>query len=395
MWVKDYLELLELQQIIREGVEEAAPGSVRVKAEIASLQQRTNGHCYLELCQSEGSAPVAKLRAIIWRPQAAVLLGKFASATGSPLAPGISVIFEGRINYSELYGASLVIEDIDVEHTLGEAELQRRKTIERLEKVGLMDLQKEFVLPPVPYFLAVISAPDAAGYGDFTRHLQQNEWGFKFDVRLFPATMQGESAPASITSALSSIASGTEDGRDFDAVLILRGGGSSLDLACFDDYGLCAAIARCNFPVFTAIGHDRDTHVADMVACGSVKTPTALADMFIDAVASEDQRIEDLGRRLRMGLAAKISAGESALDRALRRTALALSAGIGASERILSSLEARITAANPRKLLERGYTLVSSASGRLIKSAAGIAPGSTLDIHFPDGTLNCTVNGKI
>ena len=202
MWMKDYLELLELQQIIREGVEEAIPGVVRVKAEIASLQQRTNGHCYLELCQSEGSAPVAKLRAIVWRQQASTLFARFASATGAALAPGMSVIFEGRINYSELYGPSLVIEDIDVEHTLGEAELQRRKTIERLEKEGLMDLQKEFALPSLPYCLAVISAPDAAGYGDFRRHLLENEWGFKFNVTLFEATMQGDKAPASIIAAL-------------------------------------------------------------------------------------------------------------------------------------------------------------------------------------------------
>ena len=389
MWVKDYLELLELQQIIREGVEEAVPGSVRVRAEVASVQQRTNGHCYLELCQSDGRGPVAKLRAIIWRSEAGDILGKFASATGTPLSPGISVIFEGRINYSELYGASLVIDDIDVEHTLGEAELRRRETMERLEKEGLMDLQKELVLPAIPYSLAVISAPDAAGYGDFRRHLLENEWGFKFDVRLFPASMQGESAPASIISALSGISGG------FDAVLILRGGGSSLDLACFDDFELCAAIARFPLPVCTAIGHDRDTHVADLVANTSVKTPTALADMFIDAVAAEDQRLEDLGHRLRIGLAARVSDAGAALDRIIHRISLSFAARISYAERALSALEARIAAANPRKLLERGYTLVSGPSGALLKCAADANTGDKIRVFFPDGTLNCTVNGKV
>ena len=167
MFEQDYLELLELQQIIKEGVEEAVPGPVRVRAEVASVQQRTNGHCYIDLCQSDSRTQLAKVRAIIWRSQADFLLKSFAQATGSPLQPGMALIFEVLVNYSELYGVSLIIEDIDVTSTLGEAELRRRRTIEKLEKEGLLELQKEFALPPVPYSLAVISAPDAAGFGDF------------------------------------------------------------------------------------------------------------------------------------------------------------------------------------------------------------------------------------
>ena len=177
-------------------------------------------------------------------------------------------------------------------------------------------------------------------------------------------------------------------------MLILRGGGSTLDLACFDDYDLCAAIARLPIPVFTAIGHDRDTHVADMVACEAVKTPTALADLFVDAVAREDERIEDLSHRLRIGLLSSVSRAEAGLDRSVRRAVLALSAKVSAAERALSATETRIASANPRKLLERGYTLVSDASGRLVKNSAGVNTGDKIDIHFPDGTINCTVNGK-
>ena len=390
----DYLELYELQEIIREGVEEAVPGPVRVKAEIASMQQRANGHCYMELCQSGPQGPVAKVRAVIWRSQAAAVLKKFSKATGAPLGPGVLVIFEVRVNYSELYGMTLVVSDVDVEHTLGEAELRRRETIDRLKKEDLLDLQKELALPDIPYRLAVISAEDAAGYGDFRRHLLENEYGFAFSVTLFPATMQGDSAPESI---IASLQNGCEPkcggNKSFDAILILRGGGSTLDLACFDDYDLCAAIARCPVPVFTAIGHDRDTHIADMVACEAVKTPTAPADLFIDAVAREDERIQDLGHRLRMGLLATVSAAESALDKRLRVLSLAISGKISREEQKLSELQSRILTFNPRKLLESGYALVTDASGRLLKQAGGIRPGDTLDVHFPDGTVNCTVNG--
>ena len=397
MMEQDYLELYELQQIIRDGVESAVPDSVRVRAEVASIQQKGNGHCYMELCQSDTRGPVAKVRAIIWRSQTAELLGKFAEATGAHLQPGVAVIFQVSVNYSELYGVSLIVEDIDVSSTLGEAELRRRRTLERLEKEGLLELQKELVLPEVPYSLAVISASDAAGYGDFRRHLLENEYGFAFDVTLYPAIMQGETAPASIIAALEKgagssgpallsrsgaaarmdvaglEAAATSGAARPDAILILRGGGSSLDLACFDDYDLCAAIARCPVPVCTAIGHDRDEHAADLVANIAVKTPTALADLFIDAVAAEDERISSFMNRLRLAFSFKLSALESAVD----------------------MLETRIKSANPRRLLERGYTLITNAKGTLLKRAADVSAGEEIRVLYPDGTLNCTVNGKV
>lgn len=418
---QDYLELLELQQIIREGVEEAVPGSVRVRAEVASIQQKGNGHCYMELCQSDERIQLAKVRAIIWRSQAAGLLGKFARATGAPLQPGVAVIFEVRVNYSELYGVSLIIEDIDVSSTLGEAELRRSRTLERLEKEGLLDLQKELALPAMPYRLAVISAADAAGYGDFRRHLLENEYGFAFDVTLYPATMQGDTAPASIVAALEVAAasgpglpSSDSSATTPDAILILRGGGSTLDLACFDDYDLCAAIANCPIPVFTAIGHDRDQHAADLVANTAVKTPTALADLFVDAVAAEDERISSYAGRLKLAFTAKISAQEDKITRAAARVRLALvsklSAQTAATDKIqhrihfalnhtitaadaaLSKLETRITAANPRLLLDRGYTLITNAKGALLKRASDAGSGEQIRVLYPDGSLKCTVN---
>ena len=465
MWVEDYIELLELQQIIKAGVEDSLPGPVRVKAEVASIQHKANGHCYLELCQSDNRGLTAKVRGIIWKSRAEVLLGKYAEATGAPLQPGMAIIMEVQVNYSELYGVSLIIEDIDCQATLGEAELRRRQTLERLEKEGLLDLQKEFALPALPYSLAVISARDAAGYGDFRRHLLENEYGFAFKVTLFEATMQGDSAPASIISALQRILSGQPRQSErsdrgsfegtsprplgvqgdkvllrssfegtsprplgvqgdeerlrssfegtsprplgvqgdeerlrssqYDAVLILRGGGSVLDLACFDDYDLCAAIATFPVPVCTAIGHDRDSHAADRVSCISVKTPTALADLFIDAVAAEDERITSLLTRLRLAINAKLARMEDGINSIEHRVKFALVHLLTAADASLSKLETRIVSANPRILLQRGYSLVTGPTGALLRSADGAVPGDRINVLFPDGTLNCTVNGKV
>lgn len=363
---EDFVDLFELQAQVREGLEDLFPDRVWVRAEVASMQVRGNGHCYLELSQSGDNGIVAKVKAIIWRSSFMPLAHYFREATGDDIKPGITVLVRSQINYSELYGLSLIIDEIEPQYTLGEAELRKQRTIERLKQEGLLDAQKELGTSAIPYRLAVISASDAAGYGDFKNHLADNEYGFVFDVNLFPATMQGEGAPRSIRAALESI----DD--SFDAVLIMRGGGSVLDLACFDEYELCAAIARCGVPVYTAIGHDRDFHVADMVAYDFVKTPTALADAFIDAFAAEDERISSYSTRLKLAFLSKV----------------------GALESKLALLESRISGADPRNILSRGYTLVTDADGVVLKKSEGLAPGDRLRLYFADGSLEVSVTGK-
>jgi len=178
--------------------------------------------------------------------------------------------------------------------------------------------------------------------------------------------MQGETAPESITDAIACVESAA---CGYDAVLILRGGGSALDLACFDDYGLCFAIANCGIPVYTAIGHDKDYHVADMVAYDFVKTPTALADRFIDALAAEDELISSFSTRLRLAFVSKLSEMSSRVE----------------------LLAARIKAADPRNILSRGYTLVTDSSGVVLKSSAGLKAGDRVSLLFEDGCVNAII----
>ena len=363
----EYIDLLELQSRLREEIEESFPERCWVRAEIASVQARANGHCYLDLSQSEEGRIVAKAKAVIWRSRYAPLRAYFREATGGDLAPGMEVLLRVQVSYSELYGLSLTVEEIEPRFTLGAAELQRRRTLEKLEADGLLDRQQELEPALLPYRLAVISARDAAGYGDFRRHLEENAYGFTFEVQLFEATMQGEDAPASIVDALERVECAPAP---FDAVLILRGGGSALDLACFDDYGLCFAIANCPVPVYTAIGHDRDVHVADRVAYEAVKTPTALADRFIDALAAEDERISAFTGRLRMAFAAKLAEME---------------------QRVLA-LGERIRAADPRGVLARGYTLVTDAQGVVVKSARQLQEGRRFRVLFADGAVDAIVD---
>ena len=365
---KNVIDLFTLQTEVRQSLESSFTARVWVRAEVSAVKVRGGGHCYLELSQSDESGLVAKASAIIWASRFRVLGPYFESVAGSQLQPGITVLLRVQVNYSQLYGLSLIVDDIDASCTLGEKEKERLATIERLKKEGLLDRQKSLEMTALPYRLAVVSAPDAAGYRDFERHLKGNAYGFVLETVLYEAVMQGASAPESISDALKAAASAE---KPFDAVLVLRGGGSNLDLSCFDDYRLASAIATCPVPILTAVGHDQDFHICDMVAWRYVKTPTALADTFIEIYADEDQYISSFAGRLKTAFLNKISLMGSRVD----------------------VLESRIAGADPRRILSRGYALVVDDGGVVMKNAAGHSAGDNVKVMFADGTLDCRVTG--
>ena len=406
---RDYMDLLELQARIKESVADAFPGKYWVKAEIASWSPRSNGHCYLSLVQTRGGKSVAESRAMIWKWNYPTLTRYFEEATGQRLQAGITVLVRVQVAFSELYGMALYIDDIDAAFTLGEQALERKRNIERLQKDGYMDMQKELALPDIPYRLAVITSKTAAGYQDFRNHLLNNPEGYAFQLDLFEALMQGEQAPSSITAALAEASA-----REYDAILILRGGGSELDLACFDDYALAVAIATCPVPVVTAIGHDKDVHIADMVAHQAVKTPTALADLFLGALRAQDAALDVLRDRIAGSLLHLVSREELRVnvrigriskgltqkyadvarlrDAALHRLQFAAQARCSAEYSALALKEALITGSDPRKILSLGYVLVTGKDNKVLKTVGKVAVGDRIGVRFQDGSLLAKVD---
>ena len=384
---RDYLELAELLARVREGVEDAFPGRYWVKAEIGSWSPRANGHCYLTLTQSDRGKPVADIRAMVWKWNFPQLKAFFEQASGQPLQAGITVLVRVQVSFSEMFGMSLFIDDIDPAFTVGEQALAKKKAIEKLTAGGYLEMQQELAIPRLPYRLAVITSKTAAGYGDFRRHLLENEAGYAFRLDLYEALMQGEQAPASIIAALAEAQE-----HPCDAILILRGGGSEMDLACFDDYDLAVAIATCAAPVVTAIGHDRDFHIADLVATRSVKTPTALADLFLDAYAAEDALLDDLQARVRRAVADRLGGMLRKVDSLAQRLRFAAGARIDRARAALDLKEALIKASDPRKILSMGYALVTGGDGKVLKSVAPVAVGDRIGVRFADGTIRATVD---
>ena len=385
---REFIDLFEFQTRLKKGIELLFPNRIWIRAEVSAVKARSGGHCYLEISQSDPKGLVAKASAIIWSSKYRFIAPYFESVTGSPISEGMTVLMEVQVNFNELYGFSLIVNDIDPEYSLGAKELEKQKTIERLTKEGIMYLQKELALPALPYRLAVISAEDAAGYRDFMRHIAENPYGFVLATELYPALMQGVDCPSSIIAALDAV---LESGQAYDAVLVLRGGGSKLDLACFDNYDLAAAIAQYPLPVLTAIGHDQDYHVCDMVAHEYVKTPTALADFILEMYEDEDARISSYVNRIRLAFSNRILQMESSVDRLQSRIRNGYAMKLSLMESALQVLQTRIHAADPRKIMERGYALAVDAGGVVLKGASGVSVGDTVSVMFADGTIKANV----
>lgn len=292
---EEALSLLELTGRVRRTLEQSMPEPCWLVAELSEVRLGASGHCFLEFVQKdvEGGTLVAKARGTIWRKQYNYIFSRFLKATGRTLEPGIKVMVQVEVGFHELYGFSLSVFDIDPTYTLGEVARRRREIIRQLEEDGVMNLNKELPLPRMISNVAVISSPTAAGFGDFQAQLAQS--GFGFHIKLFPALMQGEKVEESVIAAFDAIAA---EARNWDVVVLIRGGGATADLQGFDSYLLAANVAQFPLPVLTGIGHERDDTIVDLVAHTRLKTPTAVAAFLVAKREDESAALEDLKLRL-------------------------------------------------------------------------------------------------
>jgi len=285
--------LFDLQRQIKNCVNDAFALPVWVKAEISEMTTNRSGHCYLDLVETEAGTDtvVARCRATIWSYTFRMLRPYFETTTGQSFSEGLKILVQAKVEYHEVFGFSLNIRDIDPVYTLGDMARQRREIINRLQEDGVFEMNKELELPMVPQRIAIISSPTAAGLQDFMDQLHNNPHKFVFYTKLFPAVMQGTEAPRSIMNALGFV---YEYEHLFDAVVIIRGGGAQIDLACFDNYELAFHAAQFPLPIITGIGHDKDDTVLDMVAHTRMKTPTAVAEFLISGALQFAQQVAEL-----------------------------------------------------------------------------------------------------
>ena len=406
------LSLLDLQRMVRATLESRFDEAVWVRAEISELKLNRSGHCYLNLVEkgSGSGAPSAEARAVIWRSTYANIAAKFENATGQRLSSGISVLVRVIVTYHEIYGFSLQIIDLDAGYTLGEVERRRRETIERLTKEGVWDMNREVELPTPTLRIAIVSSATAAGYRDFCQEIARSP--YRFELTLFESLMQGDAAEQSIVNALCAIAEREEE---FDVVAIIRGGGSTSDLALFDSYTIAAHVAQFPLPVFSGIGHDKDISVVDMVAHTMCKTPTAVATYLVELADAEMALVEEYAERLRDGVVARLNGERLKVERLsaeLGRSSMVTLSGlqhrldmleegiksdarriIQSQTQRLDSLQGIVESHNPRNILRLGFAIVRNADGKRV-NLNNIEIGHNVNIELSDGSLSADVTEK-
>ena len=424
------ISLLELTRRIAYLVQAPETQNVWVTAELQDVNAR-GGHCYMELLQKdEAGRQVARIRGCCWANIYGPLARRFYQATGQQFASGLKVMLKVSASMHPVFGLSLVVLEVNPEYTLGDLVRRRMEIINRLQKEGVLEMNRQLQWPKVVQRIAVISAKGAAGYGDFLNKLYHNPMRLRFHTELFQATMQGTSAPASIIDALSRIADRQEE---FDGVVIIRGGGATSDLQAYEDYDLAVAVAQFPLPIAIGIGHERDITVLDWVANTRLKTPTAVAEWLIsrnenvlNALGVAGNKILQLVNDRLAGNKQQLAQAEALLPVAARgtldrrnqrlRQAIASLAGLPAAkiqpalarldafpQRIADAIAARITFArgqinaqehilkvlSPAATLARGYS-ITRIDGHAVSSVQAVPPGSILEITLSDGTISAT-----
>lgn len=383
--MKQY-SLSELCTEIQEVVENDLLERYWVRAEIASLS--TRGHCYMELVEkAEDNTLAAKVRATCWNNVYGLLSAYFIQETGQALRIGMQVLVEVSVGFHPVYGLNLNIWNIDPTYTQGDLAKQRQATIRRLKEDGVIDMQKSLEVPTLVRRVAIISAAGAAGYGDFCDQLTNNRYGYKFELSLFAAIMQGDNAPRSIISALNQI---VKEGDQWDIVVIIRGGGASTDLGCFDDYELANHCAQFPLPILSGIGHTRDMSIVDMVVHTSVKTPTAAAEWLIERIEEQIEVITLLSSRLQRATQYAVIQEQNKLQGYLQRMSYAIQRLVIQEQNRLQMWGKTIELHSPERIFKMGYSL-TMLNDKPITKIADVKEGDILKTFVQDGIVESVV----
>ncbi|WP_315283404.1 exodeoxyribonuclease VII large subunit [Prevotella pallens] len=430
--MENALTLYELNSLVVELIDKVMPNSYWVEAEIADARE-SKGHLYLELIEKDESTniPIARASAKCWRSSWLMIGPHFERVAGVKLRAGLQIMIQVHAQFHAQYGFSWIIDDINPEYTMGSMARKRNEIIAQLKSEGVFELQRELCLPLFAQRIAVISSVSAAGYGDFCNQLQHNEYGFRFQIQLFQAFMQGEQVEQSIVAALNLIST-KED--DFDCVVIIRGGGATADLSGFDTLVLAENVANFPLPVITGIGHERDESILDMVAHTRVKTPTAAAAFLIDHLAAtlnrieqaqisiqrmvehriqheklhlqqlsthipilfsmvknrENARLDDYWHALLQRVMLHLQQSKMRVELLSNKVIPATTNKLMAEQHKLQLLEQRVDGVNPERMLRLGYSLTYK-NGYVLRNVNEVKAGDEITTHLEGGIITSVV----
>jgi exodeoxyribonuclease VII large subunit len=374
----DSIKLSTLTQLIQDTIQSRFEGEVfTVSARIMNVKKyESSRRCYLTLEEYEYGSKITEIRAVFWA-NAYSEIEKFEKALRQPFKDGAEITCKVKVRYHKVYGLNLDVLQIDVAHALGTLELERQQTLERLVRENPEHIQliggvyrtfnNRLELPLVISRIALITAPNSDGQRDFLQELKLNKHQYEFSVTEFLTTIQGDNAHQLILEQLRLIEQSKEP---FDLVAIVRGGGSLGDFKPFDDYELCAFVARFPLPVFTGIGHDRNQSIVDLMA-REQKTPTKVAAMIVEHNFDFENALIDLKTRMADAVADQFDRAKDRLEQAKRIIRLS----------------------SPRDILRRGFAIITHQD-KIIVDPSMIMEGMELQTQLKNQTIFSTVTKK-
>jgi exodeoxyribonuclease VII large subunit len=394
----------EINDVLRDYFDEG----LWVWGEISGISTK-NGNTYFSLVDADDGGRKVQVNVNLWKRDLLKMQPTLVKS-GLALNNGIKVRIFGELDYYAGFGKlSLVMRGIDPNYTLGDIALQREELVRKLKASGAYHRNRETTLSPVPLRLGLVGSKGTAGITDFLEQIKDS--GIGFDVSISSVTVQGDTAPSEVSGAI------RDFGRrnDIDVIVVVRGGGGKTDLSTFDSESIAMAIADSPIPVFTGIGHDVDSHIADEVAYRSLMTPTACAIELIDLVRRYVEASEDAWREV-SSLATRVldEAGHTLGKLAREIGVRTLTAVTRADERLddrvgrlqrrapqilsecalaIDNLEKRVALLDPANVLARGWSITRTADGRVVRSVADVTTGDTLVTTTGDGSVTSNVTG--
>lgn len=359
----------EVSKGIQQALKAAFSGMIWIVGEIQGLDRAKHGkHWYFQLCETDGDGEVYRLSSTLWNRTRDSLFGPRGKLKGvinadEPL-DGIKVRALCKIDFYPPFGKlSLHVHDIDPAYTLGDLEARRQALIEKLTQQGVLRKNAEAVMPEVPLRIGLITSDGSAAYNDFMKELELS--GFGFEVMLCDARMQGEESLPTIRAAFATL-----EKKKPDLIVLIRGGGSRLDLSWFDRESVVQRIIHCPCPVVTGIGHEIDVTVAEMTAHTGLKTPTAAAGYIVDRVQAYSDRVDELASEIVYAISQRIDKEKNRIRQTVDLLMTRIQLGLREGRSLLQTL--------PQRLASVAGFMLERERSRLASMAAGLAAGRNL-----------------
>ncbi len=375
----------QFSAVLNEVMKTSFDGGVWIEGEIEGFK-RPNPHAYFSIVEKAEKGK-AQVNVNIWAGPLKGIQAKMRNS-GIELRDGLKVRLYGRPDYYAPFGKlSLVATDIDTQFSAGDLAAKREELIRKLLEQGVDKINKRKEVPLVPLRLGVVSSSTAAGWADAQQHLLES--GIGFSVSFTDVRVQGEYAVTQIVKAINGFSKRT----DIDLVLLMRGGGSKGDLATFDDEAIAVAISQCAHPVFTGIGHEIDTSIADLVAHTSNKTPTACAQAVISIVEDFLGDLSYSADRLRQVTENSLVRARSRIALAVERLRTRPAVALDKQKQRLVMNAASLRLLDPVTTMARGWSITRTSDGNVVRSKNDVHAGDTITTVVADGTITSTVEG--